>query len=124
MNRKLLGLAGVVFSLCMMTSASAFADTWATIVVDRTTNSWGSSYGSADQYDSDQAALNNCGAGCSNPNDAFTYQRAVNGWAAVATDGAGHFGTAGVHDSQADAEQSALNNCGADCYILRSLASY
>jgi hypothetical protein len=127
MKKSFVSVAVLVFGLCMMMpSASALAG-YATIVVDATTGSWGSAYSPYDFSYTDQQALNNCGAGCDNPygTDKIIYQRAENGWASVATNGSGRYATAGVHDSQYDAEQSALANCGeSSCYILRSLYSY
>jgi len=40
-----------------------------------------------------------------------------NAWVALATGPNGKYGTAGVHDSQYDADQAALERCGPTCTI-------
>jgi hypothetical protein len=109
----------------------------AVIVFNPSTGAYASYHGAATRADAETEALAICGAGCGSVNapqleaggSGIHETWAHNGWIALATDGQGHWGTGGLHDSEADAEQSALTNCRAannagNCYVLRSLSSF
>ena len=108
----------------------------AIIVFNPSTGAWATYHGPASRPDAETSALAECGSDCSSVNSAQLEAGGAsvrehwshNGWVALATNGKGFYGTGGVHDSEADAEQSALRNCnrGADngCYVLRSLSSF
>ena len=122
----------------LILSAQAFADGsgWAAIVFDPATNMWGSAHGGASRNDAEDNAIGYCGAGCAGADSIAleSGQTALhetwvhNGWIAYAHgQGNTHWGTSGVHDSQANAEQTALDKCGGaafNCIVVRSLASY
>jgi len=124
----------VICSLVMTASASAFAGGWAVIVYNPTTHSFGSSRGANDRADAEAAALSFCGQNCEgtdvysleNGNSGLVETFTYNGWVSLAV-GTGAAGTSGLHDSQYDAEQSALNNCAAtapDCRIVRTVSAF
>lgn len=137
MTKSMNGKLGWLLSLGLLAASSqAFAyGGFASIVFNPATGAWGSFHGAASRQDADATALNLCGADCAgvdvasleNNQSPLRATWANNGWVALARGDNGHWGTAGVHDSQQDAEQAALNNCGGyanGCYIVRSLASY
>jgi hypothetical protein len=127
---KLKNFASLAF-LGLLTSASAFAYSGAAVIVyNPSSNQWGS-YRADNRYDAEVGALNEAGIGGVAATDleagstGLVETWATNGWVALAIDGNGNYGTGGLHDSQADAEQSALGNCGnSACYIVRSTSSY
>jgi hypothetical protein len=120
-----------------MISSQAFAyGGFAAIVFEPTSNHWGSAHGTNTRNGAEDNAIGYCGAACAGV-DSYTLEAgqsylhetwANNGWVAYAHGyNNAHWGTSGVHDSQYDAEASALANCGGDangCYVVRSLASY
>ena len=130
LSKKWVGVA----SLMILVSTSAFA--WggrAAIVFNPRTGGWGSVHGFNTRVGSEEGAMKNCPScggvdayalenGQSGLKETFVY----NGWVALAK-GNGVWGTGGQHDTEYDAEQSALANCGGEangCYIIRSLSSY
>jgi hypothetical protein len=137
MSKFLNGKLGLILSLGLMASANAFAyGGYTAIVFEPNANQWGSFHGSYSRADAETNAMNLCGATCQGV-DAYTLEAgqsylhetwAYNGWVAYAHGfNNSHWGTSGIHDSQYDAEQSALANCGGDanqCYVVRSLSSF
>ena len=130
---KFFGLA----SLMALVSTAAFANGPAVaIVYNPNTGVFGAYHGASNRQSAEQGALNACGGSCTgvsvyaleNRQSVLIETWSLGGWVALAR---GHnnstWGTSGFHNSQRDAEQSALNNCGgpaAGCYILRSLSSF
>jgi hypothetical protein len=132
MSKKFALLASFV----LLASTSAFADGgWAAIVFNPQTGAWGSSHGSYTRQDAENNAMAFCGSDCAGVSasqletgqSSLKETYVLNGWIAYSTGTNGNFGTAGVHDSQYDAENAAYNNCGGaanDCQVTRSLSSY
>lgn len=140
------GSFGWLSTLCLLMSSSAFAyGGWGVIVFNPQTGAWGAAHGAYSRADAETNAMTACGSDCANVDPASLENRqsvlretfGLNAWIAFASDGKGHYGTAGVkdpqqnqevHSSQANAEASALQNCsnnGANnCTIVRSLVSY
>ena len=109
----------------------------AVIVFNPKNGAWASYHGPYTRAQAEDGALQICGNDCNSVNSAqlegggtgIVETWAHNGWVAVATDGQGHWATAGVHDSEADAENAAVTRCNtsagnSSCYVLRSLASF
>ena len=129
---KILGLA----TLLTLAASSAFAYGGAVaIVFNPQTGVYGSYHGGSSRYDAEANALAECGNNCygtdvNSLENRLTNVRetwALNGWVALAKGNNGVFGTSGMHDSEYDAEQSALNNCGGaanGCYVVRSTSSF
>jgi hypothetical protein len=122
-------------ALCLMASSSAFAyGGFAAIVFNPATGSYGAYHGANDRQDAELDAMSYCGGNCSIDLGSLESMQAsvretwaYNGWVALAKGDNNVYATAGIHDSEYDAEQSALNNCYArtnNCYIVRSMASY
>ncbi len=128
--------------LAMVASTSVFAyGGVAVILFNPQTGQWAASTGNSSRYNGEVAAMNlNANlstdiAALESGNSVIKENFAINGWVALAKGNNGVnnvYGAAGspnynAHDSQYDAEQSALANCGGaanGCYIVRSLASY
>ena len=139
MNQKTLFVIMSIIGASFATSAHADGAGWAVIVFNTQNGAMGSAHGGDTRQAAEQAALDQCGAGCAGTDVATLESNAKtktgimretwiqNGWVALSY-GAGnaHWGTAGQHDTQANAEASANTNCGADankCFIIRSLSS-
>lgn len=131
---KLLALAALV--LTASTSAFAYGGAVA-ILFNPQTGVWASFHGANDRADAEvgamnaNSALNTDLASLENRTSVIRETWAINGWVALAqgvnANGQKVYATAGAHDSEYDAEQSALNNCAVSasgCSIVRSLASY
>jgi len=131
---KLLALA----ALALTASTSAFAYGGAVaILFNPQTGDWASFHGANDRASAEVGAMNENAnlnsdlVSLENRTSVVRETWAINGWVALAkgvnANGQAVFATAGAHDSEYDAEQSALNNCAVSasgCYIVRSLASY
>ncbi len=131
LNQKL----GLMLLVGTLGAPAAFANGgYATIVYNVANSSAASYHGASSRYDAEQGALNICGAGCYSIDptalESGTYPTvhetwSENGWVALASDNAGHWGAAGIHDTQANAENDALRRCGnSACFVVRSLSSY
>jgi hypothetical protein len=117
---KLFNTVLAALSFCAASSAFAYGG-FASIAYSPSTGAYGSDHGAASVAAAEDAAQSYCGGNCS----VFTYVE--NGWVALAVGNNGAYGTGGIHDSEYDAEQSALSNCGGDangCYVLRSTSSF
>jgi hypothetical protein len=139
MSKSFSSKLGWLVSLSLLAvSSQAFADGngWAAIVFDPATNSWGSAHGGASRNDAEDNAIGYCGAACSGADSialeggqtALHETYVHNGWVAYAHgQGNTHWGTAGDHSSQQNAEYDAYTRCGGaanNCYVVRSLSSY
>jgi hypothetical protein len=108
----------------------------AVIVFNSQTGMFAAYNGPDARAQAEEQALATCGSDCDGVSSdlleagqagAVRETWAHNGWVALATDGSGHYGTGGMHDTRNDAENSALTNCrrsGNSCYIIRSLSSF
>src|ERR1700733_9835233 len=108
-------------ALCLLASSSAFAyGGYVAIVFNPATGTFGAYHGASSRADAEVDAISECGANCNidlgsleSMQAAVRETWAFNGWVALAKGDNNVYATAGVHDSEYDAESSALNNCAA-----------
>jgi hypothetical protein len=122
-------VSGLLVLATMFGSISAFAEGYGFVAIafDKANpTNYGAFHGGYADSQSDIEAQAASAMGAAAQNVGYTW--AHDGWVALAGSSNGVASTAGMHDSEYDAENSALSNCQADggqnCYIIRSLSSY
>ena len=140
--KKMVGNFLALAALVMMASASAFAYGGNAVIIYNPSNGqWASFHGANDRVSAEVGAMNenanlrtdigSLESGAAGIRETY----ATNGWVALAKGNNGQnvvYGTSGspyynAHDSEYDAERSALENCGGSdngCYVVRSLSSF